>query len=277
MENEKQDGLKYRDGREFTGKPSFTEKGKPFVLRQERCGRCGGAGGSDKWAHTGWTCYECGGTGKGSIVEDKLYTQPQIDKMNAAQTKRDAKKAAEREAAEAARKANRDARRESFVAANAELFAKAKTLGEQFIDEMIAQCIERVSLSERQIELINNKLTEAVRRSVISYVGEVGERRDFVCTLVTFRAFDSQFGRTYLHIMRDENSNTIKYMGSNILGGVTWDEDNYPVVDSTEILKFKATVKSHEEYNGEKQTVVSRPMPADVLAEQLKEQEKNNA
>lgn len=28
------------------------------------CSRCGGAGGAKQWAYTGWTCYECGGTGK---------------------------------------------------------------------------------------------------------------------------------------------------------------------------------------------------------------------
>lgn len=28
------------------------------------CQRCGGAGGADKWSYTGWTCYQCGGTGK---------------------------------------------------------------------------------------------------------------------------------------------------------------------------------------------------------------------
>jgi hypothetical protein len=28
------------------------------------CNRCGGAGGADKWQMTGWTCYQCGGTGK---------------------------------------------------------------------------------------------------------------------------------------------------------------------------------------------------------------------
>ena len=29
------------------------------------CTRCGGAGGSSKWHHTGWTCFNCGGSGRG--------------------------------------------------------------------------------------------------------------------------------------------------------------------------------------------------------------------
>ena len=28
------------------------------------CNRCGGAGGADKWKHTGTVCYKCGGSGK---------------------------------------------------------------------------------------------------------------------------------------------------------------------------------------------------------------------
>jgi hypothetical protein len=31
---------------------------------EDKCPRCGGAGGSDKWAFTGWTCNRCNGSGK---------------------------------------------------------------------------------------------------------------------------------------------------------------------------------------------------------------------
>lgn len=34
------------------------------------CGRCGGAGGSDAWRATGWTCFDCGGCG----TESRTYT-----------------------------------------------------------------------------------------------------------------------------------------------------------------------------------------------------------
>ena len=31
---------------------------------EDKCPRCGGAGGSDKWSFTGWTCNRCNGSGK---------------------------------------------------------------------------------------------------------------------------------------------------------------------------------------------------------------------
>ncbi len=34
------------------------------------CGRCGGAGGSDAWRATGWTCFDCGGHG----TDHRTYT-----------------------------------------------------------------------------------------------------------------------------------------------------------------------------------------------------------
>lgn len=38
--------------------------GTKYYSGMVTCDRCGGAGGADKWAYTGWNCYKCGGTGK---------------------------------------------------------------------------------------------------------------------------------------------------------------------------------------------------------------------
>ena len=45
--------------------------GTKYFAGMVTCDRCGGAGGADAWAYTGWTCYKCGGEGKvpGSWVE----------------------------------------------------------------------------------------------------------------------------------------------------------------------------------------------------------------
>lgn len=61
------------------------------------CDRCGGAGGSDNWAYTGWTCYECGGTGK---VQGfwKEYTPEYQAKLDAKRQERAAKRQAKAEA-----------------------------------------------------------------------------------------------------------------------------------------------------------------------------------
>ena len=65
------DKLFTRDGAEYTGSFHSDDKGKPYFTRQERCSRCGGTGGAQQWAYTGWTCYQCGGSGKGETVTFK--------------------------------------------------------------------------------------------------------------------------------------------------------------------------------------------------------------
>lgn len=161
------DTLFYRDGREFTGTPEQTDKGKPIVYRQTNCYRCGGAGGSDKWKFTGWTCYQCGGHGKGPVVADKLYTAEQLVKMNDAQAKRDAKKAAAYAAAEAKRTEERNARRAQFMSDNAEILKLAEELSatEPFINDILRTALDRAAISERQIEVIRNKQAELARKA----------------------------------------------------------------------------------------------------------------
>ena len=58
--------------------------------------------------------------------------------------------------------------------------------------------------------------------------------------------------------MRDENGNTIKYAGSNLLGSAHFD-DGFLTFDKTETFTITATVTEHVDYKGDKQTVVARP------------------
>lgn len=254
--------LYYRDGREFQGTPEIV-KGKPVVHRQTKCSRCGGAGGADKWTHTGWTCYQCGGKGLGPIVADKLYTKEKLDKMNAAQAARDAKRAAESAARVAKIDAERNARRVVFLAENAEIIKLAESLQDSFIDTMLQTIVDHAAITERQVEVIRSKAAEIARKNAAQFVGTIGERREFTCTLKKVMVFEGHYGKSYMHLMRDSENNTIKYKGSKLLGNVRWEGergDHYPViVDQNEAFKFIATVDSYEEYKGEKQTVVSRP------------------
>ena len=56
---------------------------------------------------------------------------------------------------------------------------------------------------------------------------------------------------TYLTIIRDVDDNTIKYMGKFI-------------ADKGCEVSMIATIKAHEEYKNEKQTVVNRPRNIEV-------------
>ena len=78
------------------------------------CDRCGGAGGADKWAYTGWKCYKCNGSGK---MQDswKEYTPEYEAKLEARRKARREKwerdHAEEIAKAEAERKAKEEADR----------------------------------------------------------------------------------------------------------------------------------------------------------------------
>lgn len=67
-----------------------TAKDRATIIEQHVCGRCGGAGRSDKWAHTGFTCYQCGGSGTMGTKVTPLYTAEKLAKLIAAQEKRHA-------------------------------------------------------------------------------------------------------------------------------------------------------------------------------------------
>src|SRR5579859_648839 len=128
---------------------------------------------------------------------------------------------------------------------------------------MLQTIVDHAAITERQVEVIRSKAAEIARKNAAQFVGTIGERREFTCTLKKIMRFEGRFGNSYLHLMRDSENNTIKYMGSKVLGNVRWEgdrDDRYLViVDQNEIFKFIATVDSHEEYKGEKQTVVARP------------------
>jgi len=164
---------------------------------------------------------------------------------------------------------SRAARREAFAAQHQAYFdsvIKVCGVGSRAHD-IIVTAQRLAELTTNQREALDSMVAEVQRKQTSQHVGTVGERREFTCKLVRF--FDwskpGQFGRTfykYCHIMHDENGQVIKYIGSVILGGVKWEGeygDKYPVVDETVTLRFVATIEGHEDYKGEKQTIVARP------------------
>lgn len=74
--------------------------GTKYFRGLQPCPRCGGKGGSAMWEETGWTCYECGGSG---VIEAewKEYTPEHEAKLAKAREKRQAKRMAEIEARQA--------------------------------------------------------------------------------------------------------------------------------------------------------------------------------
>lgn len=89
------------------------------------------------------------------------------------------------------------------------------------------------------------------------YIGEPKKRLVFK-DLELIGCFDipGYYGTTYLHKFRDESCNIITWFSSSQNYG--YDLDTNEIERSKARFTGKATVKKHEEYNGVKQTVITR-------------------
>ncbi len=104
----------------------------------------------------------------------------------------------------------------------------------------IVQFAER--LMGREIE----RRRAAAQAAASVYVGTVGKREVMTLTIERVINVESQFGTSFLHIMADAAGNALKWFSSSarLEAGTTY--------------TGKCTVKSHEEYKGTKQTMLSR-------------------
>ena len=80
-----------------------------------------------------------------------------------------------------------------------------------------------------------------------NWIGTVGERRMFTVSIKHIVRIEGQYGMSYLHIMKDDEDNSVIYKGTKCLGEIG------------ERVTVKATVKEHGEREGVKQTKIARP------------------
>jgi hypothetical protein len=117
-------------------------------------------------------------------------------------------------------------------------------------------------LSTKQVEVVRKSLARAKVRleqkgerearwaaesAERDYVGEVGEKKFQVeGTIIFSTSWDTDYGTTFLTLLRDADGNSIKYKGK-------------PLGQKGDTVSMIATIKAHEIYKGEKQTIVNRP------------------
>lgn len=195
------------------------------------CERCGGAGGADKWAFTGWTCYNCGGSGK-QHGHWKEYTPEYEAKLAQRRQARREKWEAEHAAEIAQREAERKAKAEAAAKAEAERLAK-----------------------------------EAAEKAISQYRGNDGDKIDEAVTYLKTATYEIPsyrgFGTDIMH------AHTFKDAAGNKLVWKTgtdnfryrfndqtqdWDE----IVKAGDMVQLKGTIKGHNEYRDEKQTTLTR-------------------
>ena len=253
------------------------------------CDRCGGGGIIPYYGHVdNGVCFKCGGSGVGSNTEIKIYTPEYGAKLKAQRAAREQAKL-EKLIAESADWNKEWMESEGFniegitflILGNTyEIKEELKAHGAKYNDMLgwhmaNAEGYDAVPLSIDQvtkhtqigrlyyinyvdgIEMVKKLKDDGEQalkakngEHISEYVGTVGERREFVCKMVghfTYESHYSFYGElNHIYKFADENGDIIVW---NTTAGVEEGKTEY---------RFKATIKEHSEYRGEKQTVVSR-------------------
>jgi len=98
-------------------------------------------------------------------------------------------------------------------------------------------------------KLEEEKAAKEAQKKVSQYVGELGKRQNFSVKMIYYRPFEGFYGPAVAIGFIDEHENKIVYIGSA----------DFSDLEFGDSVSFEAKVTKHNEYNGEKQTVVNRP------------------
>lgn len=246
------------------------------------CQRCGGLGGNDAWAYTGWTCYECGGSGIGPEIISKEYTPEYAAKLEARRAKR-----AEAKRLELVAQAN-EKNQEFFQAQgfneNGKTYVilgntynvkdQLKELGckwsnvigwhspvklegfdsveidvDDVYDKDYAETYRWNYWKRADEETFSAKIKEATEKlnketNPSKHIGNIGDKVEVEVELVRRGSFESDFGTTYVYTFKDSEGNVL-----------VWKTKNYFEVATCTV---KGTIKEHSEYKGIPQTVLTR-------------------
>ena len=250
------------------------------------CDRCGGQGGSDAWAYTGWTCYKCGGSGK-QFDKWKVYTPEYAQKLEEQRQKRAEKKYQEQLAKVPALKAewlenhgfNAEGKTYLFLGNTYEQKEEIKSIGGKFdnvIGWHISAPVDGYKFLEIAVEEVatediytgwelhddyetcekikNRKRTEENKdKEDAGYYGKVGDKVTVDLTHINHVAWENNFGYyggvTILYIFKDAEGHIFTWKTSKWIDDINDDDKEFHIT---------GTIKEHTEYNGQKQTVLTR-------------------
>ncbi len=267
------------------------EDGHPYAVLARRCGRCGGAGGSDKWgpagSNTGWTCFECTGSGHSSHGPERLrlYLAAELERLNAARDKRRATKAEahrvaqdQRLAAQAlAAQARADRlRTDPFYTDFRELMGtyasehdedpsadwdgegrrpRGKPPAPEFLEQLFAKIVH-TDLSERERAAVEKFVTtlreDRRKRAKSDYIGREGDRVAIDGKVVACKTIS--YGQKYAGFGKDKDRQLVKIETTDEQT-VTWFTDKW--FERGDRVVGKATVKKLGEFQGRRETTIT--------------------
>lgn len=92
-----------------------------------------------------------------------------------------------------------------------------------------------------------SKMEEVNKLKISKHVGEVKERREFDLEFIAINSYESQYGENFFYKFVDEIGNLIVWSTTKVLS-----------MDIGTKIKLKGTVKKHDEFQGVKQTYITR-------------------
>ncbi len=226
---------------------------------QAKCNRCGGEGGAQKWAHTGWKCFECGGSGRGKIIEEKLYSADKLAKLNAAAAKRQAKKDAAAAAAREAKRVELERTADKYAADNWAFLETLKAIRGQYWESVRNNLLAtQREPSPNLIAAAEAALAKQTADDSSQYVGEIGDRIKMRLTCRHIVPLPKMFygqAPQAIHVCEDDRGNVVVYKGSG---------EFFAAGDTAYVM---ATISEHSIYNDRKQTKIKRPLVVAVVLE----------
>lgn len=242
--------------------------------------------------HDGGVCYECGGSGK-IRKKVKAYTPDELDKYIAAQERTKARKAEQRAAEIAKFKKESEANLclaleengydvecpQIFVVIGDNTYAvkdELKALGCKYKPEFGWYCTHavdvpvnygmvgipfdqvcdwnpvtrRISVKENAKEIADAAKRETMPKSNSDFIGDIKQRlRDMEVMLTGCRTVESYYGVSLVYTFKQ---------GENVLIWFCSGKGIDPEIEVGQMVLLTGTVKDHKEYNGVKQTYLTR-------------------
>jgi hypothetical protein len=98
----------------------------------------------------------------------------------------------------------------------------------------------------------NNKKSE--------YIGNVGDKLSIKVTYLNTYTYETQFGNSNIHLFVDNDGNIFKWSTSSNLEYTIKDQSysQWHILDKGAIVQLSGKIKAHDEYRGQKQTVLTR-------------------
>ena len=265
-----------------------TDRNGTEIYYDYTCTHCGGQGGCDAWIYTGWTCYKCGGTGKQDKPQIyKKYTPEYraiLDARNAARQKKLMEKAqAEKETRQAewlSKKGFVDGKIHVVDLSDTfQMKDKIKEAGGRF-DSRIGWYFSTPSESFPTVELTkeecftsedgwgmlqwNPDLQDVIKsksnQHQSEWIGSVGDKVNMEVTYVkciTYNTHFTYYGEThFIHQFKDQDGNILIWNTSKDLEKLI--DNQYVRTEIGSKVQIKGSIKEHSEYEGTKQTVLTR-------------------